>query len=298
MPAAIKADLPPPQSTAAASVADWVEGSMLLEQIRSMSKAAIRDRLLGVGLGDDPETIVELTFAEVSRRHGIAPLVYPFRESDSAIVVDISLDATLYECLLWLAMSPAYRHLKQFARADYVFDHIVRFAIASWLGPASKSVRFAWPSYDQRPKAFPKAMEWLAGLMGLRLNALAKRPAVKDGGVDIVAWRPFLDTRIGFIVVLCQATLQSDLDRKARDIIIDKWRGWISLGKDPVTALAVPFAVSIASEEWEELSTIVHVVLDRFRLCELSTVALPADIRAQLLAWTTNERTRLMPPAR
>jgi hypothetical protein len=298
MPATIKVDLPPPQSTAAADVADWVEGSMLLEGLARMSKAAIRDRIHGSGFGDDPEAIVEFALAEVSRRQGIAPRVYPFQESDSAVVLNATVDPFLYECLLWMSISPAYRRLKQFARADYLFDHIVRAAIAGWLGPSSISVRFAWPSLDGRPKAFPLAMEWLAALMGLRLNALRKRPVVKDGGVDIVAWRPFLDRRTGFIVVLCQATLESNWDRKARDIVIDKWRGWISLGKDPVTALAVPFAVSIATEEWEELATIVHVVLDRFRLCELSTVALPGDIRAKLVEWTAIEHQRLIPPAR
>jgi hypothetical protein len=90
---------------------------------------------------------------------------------------------------------------------------------------------------------------------------------MKDGGVDVVAWRPFPDGRSGFPVLLAQCTLEKDFAHKAADIELRLWSGWLAMDVDPATALAIPDVVP-AGEEWNRLAART-VVLDRIRLASL-----------------------------
>lgn len=142
-------------------------------------------------------------------------------------------------------------------------------ALTGYLGPGARSVRFAFPSSDGRPPGFPEAVSWLAGLLNLSTGKAIPRPRVKDGGVDVVVWRPFKDGRTGFVVVLCQCTVELNWPPKAKDIVLGNWCGLIDFGLHPLTALAIPFAVPTTFDKWDELRRTVNIVLDRMRLCEL-----------------------------
>jgi len=288
-----KFDLSAPADTSPTSVTDWLEANLLIYEHKGFSRTLIRDRIGNAGLSEEPDILVDLVFAEVSRRATWAPATYPFRESDFGLEKAEGIDESAYEFLLWLAMSPAYRKHKRYARADYIFDHLVRQAIEGLLGDRATAMRFAWPSDGGRPKGFPQAMAWLARQLGLALGTLGPRPTVKDGGVDVIGWKPFMDRRTGFPLMLCQATVQDDLHKKARDIVVDQWRGWLAMAKDPVTVLAVPFSLPINYEGWDQLRYTVHIVMDRLRVCEF----LPTRIAqiAQIRKWNAFERSYLVP---
>jgi hypothetical protein len=109
--------------------------------------------------------------------------------------------------------------------------------------------------------------------MSVRIGNAYRPPYNKDGGVDVVAWRPFPDGRSGFPVLLAQCTLERDYTHKAGDVDTRVWSGWLALDVDPSTALAIPDVVA-AGEEWNALAART-IVLDRIRLAAL--IGVPTD---------------------
>jgi len=103
------------------------------------------------------------------------------------------------------------------------------------------------------------------------LSAGYRPPRRKDGGVDVVAWRPFQDGRPGFPIVLAQCTIESDVLAKARDIDIRQWATWLALDASILIALAIPGTVP-RDESWNELAR-NNVVLERLRLVSLSALS-------------------------
>jgi hypothetical protein len=172
--------------------------------------------------------------------------------------------------------------------------HLERITAAAsrfLLGPGTQSVRFGWPSEDGRPVEFPDAVRWLAGLMKVPVGTSYRPPVNKDGGVDVVAWRPFPDGRSGFPVVLVQCTLERNYAHKAADVDRRVWSGWLRLDVDPTTALAVPDVVA-AGEDWNALATRT-VVLDRIRLSSLLPAVNQDDRLVPVADWAEDQLEQL-----
>lgn len=288
-----ESSLQPPASLDGPALADWAEAAIFIEERRRLSRSALRQRLRN-DFADDVEFHLDLLFGEVARRVHLGGECYPFTEAIAGLVRRDDCDDAPYEFLLWLSVSPRYRVEKRFDEIDELFDSLVKHALRSYLGPGSLAVRFAHPSSDGRPRNFPEAIRWLAALLRLGVGPAIPRPRRKDGGVDVVAWRPFRDGRTGFLIILCQCTAQLNWPPKAKDIVVGQWRGWIDLGLNPLTALAVPFSVGASFDRWDEVRRTVHIVLDRLRLCELiSSPELDPKYVEQLAYWSSAERSLL-----
>ena len=145
------------------------------------------------------------------------------------------------------------------------FEEIVSETLCSWLGPESIGLRFGWPSDNGRPAEFPDAIRWLSLKMNIELGSSYRPPIRKDGGVDVVVWRPFGDNRTGFPIVLVQCTLQKDLLAKSRDIDLVNWSGWLALDRQPWAVLATPRIVPDGTDRWNQLSR-QSLVFERIRL--------------------------------
>lgn len=292
--AKVESQISVPTTLDGSSLADWAESAMFIEHRQYMSRSILRHRLRTAlsTEGDEIDLAVDLLLSEVARRDQIASQTYPFNETVEGFACKGIPDEALYEFLLWLSVSPRYRQENRYREIDEPFDTLVKQALIRCLGPNAKGVRFAFPSSDGRPSGFPEAVHWLAQLLNLSSGAAIPRPRVKDGGVDIVAWRPFKDRRTGFIVVLCQCTVEENWSPKAKDIVVGKWNGWIDFGLNPLTVLAIPFAVPMAFDRWDELRRTVNIVLDRLRLCELLGPE-PVDNIDEIRTWTQAERDLL-----
>lgn len=287
--------IPLPAKPDACDLSDWAESTMLIEKRKRLSRSDMRQRLQNILYGEDLDIQLEFLLAEVERRHRIAGNTYPFQKTIVGLEINVGSDRTLYEFLLWLSISPSYRQEKRFDEIDALFDRIVKQALINYLGTTARGVRFAHPSTDGRPTNFPEALAWLADLLNLTTGSLNARPHVKDGGTDVVAWKPFRDQRAGYAIVLCQCTAQLNWPPKAKDIIGTKWSGWIGFGVPPLTAIAIPFAVGTGFDRWEEVHYTVNVILDRVRLCELLD---PSELEdhAFLRDWSQKERAMLTVP--
>jgi hypothetical protein len=194
--------------------------------------------------------------------------------------------------MLAISVSRPYREEQRQRDTDALFDQLVLDALKRYLGSGCKGLRFGAPASGTRPKNFRDAIAWLAKELNLPLGRGHARPTGGDGGLDVIAWRPFRDGRSGFLVVLTQCTVQRDWVGKARDLAQDVWRGWIDLGKDPHLVLAVPFIVAVNYPKLDELRRTVHAVFDRLRLCELLEGATLTDSGATK-TWLGNEVHRI-----
>jgi hypothetical protein len=294
MPDPDRFDLPAPTTGRPEDITDWLEGLAFLEDRQVLSRAVIRDLLTGVGIDDDSSTLSDLVLAQVERRRDVAPQRYPFTRDDVGIKRSVGIDPAVYEHILWLSISPAFRKLGDFRQADLLFDYLVLAALVTWIGRGGQGLRIAHPAHGDQPAGFRNNLERLANRMGLGVRD-GPDPDLKDGGVDVVVWRRFLDSHAGFIIALCQATLQDKLRDKARDIEANSWRRWLAIDQDPIAIHAVPFSLTIPEIKWEELSGIVHFVMDRFRLCEYLSEPFDRALVEAIRDWNRVERQRLMP---
>ena len=277
------------------SLADWAEAVIFIEGRRRLSRSVLRRRLqarLRIETDVELNSLLDDLLTEIGRRSRIARDGYPFARTDTGITRENVVNESAYEFMLWLAISPTYRAEKRFSEIDKLFDMLVKQAIINYFGEGAKGVRFGSPASGGRPTNFPEAIKWLADLLNLEPGAGMPRSQSRDGGVDVVVWHPFRDRRTGFIVVLCQCTVAYNWPNKSRDIQPRKWSGWIDFAFDPVTALAVPFAIPMTFGQWDELRRTVNFVLDRIRLSELIGGA-PVDALENIRVWANGERATL-----
>ena len=292
--AATESQIPAPTSSDACSLADWAEAVMLAEARNNSSRSFLRRRLRSTLFtdGDELEIQLEMLLSEVERRKKRAEASYPFAWTEIGLSRTRDVDETPYEFLLWLAMSPIYRQEDRYDEIEELFDNLVRQALIEYLGSNAVGVRFGSPASGGRPSSFPNAVKWLAKKLRLQTGAAVPNPQRKDGGVDVVVWNPFRDERSGFVVILCQCTVAHDWTPKAKDIVAGVWNGWIDFGLDPVTAIAVPFAIPQGFDRWDDLRRTVNVILDRIRLAELIEVNAIDDLVA-IQTWNSKERSLL-----
>lgn len=282
--------------------ADWLEATMLVLGKRHASRSWIRLTLRnevfpedGIGIDDlDPgelDASIDGLLAEVSRRRAICPSSYPF-ECGTGMQLGVTFNpavvATSYAFLLLISVSLAMRVEARHAEVDRSFDLLVLEALKSYLGRRSIAVRFGAPASGDRPGGFAKAIEWLATALRLPRGTGTTRNHTGDGGVDVVAWLPFLDSREAFLTVLAQCTVRMDWQYKAKDIALAQWTGWIDFGVAPATCLAVPFAVPTGYNRWDEVRRTAVVVLERLRITQLIDT-LPHDLNREILRWVRTE---------
>lgn len=252
--------------TTADDLADCLESVVLTSissalSIRKLSEFA--DDYLQVG-----DAAISFALSRMRRRQSILGTRYPIAFDVSSAKRTENSMVLPYTYFLFLAGTGIGKFddvNSPLNSREQVFEELVLDALRSWLGPDSIGLRFGWPSDSGRPPEFPDAIRWLSSKMNIELGNAYRPPIRKDGGVDVIVWRPFGDQRSGFPIVLAQCTLQKDLISKSRDIDVANWSGWLALDRPPITVLATPRHVDESSERWKRLSR-QTMVLERTRL--------------------------------
>lgn len=248
-------------------IADWIELAILASGQKGNTTHKIQK------WANDWANLSELQVASgmkvMERRSGLLGSKYPFEVNEFAIIFNQSMELSSYIFLL-LVTRPATAVSWQTAvptqdESD-LFEEFVALALKDYLGEPGEAIPFGWPSKFGRPQEFPLAIDWLADKLGLKLGTAFRPPRRKDGGVDVVAWKPFKDRRSGFPIYLVQCTLQKEFVSKSRDIDLRIWAGWLEMDHDPVSILAIPRSIA-QGESWNEI-TANSIIFERFRLVE------------------------------
>ncbi|WP_129336316.1 hypothetical protein [Cellulomonas endophytica] len=249
-------------------VADWVETALLVRGTRPLAYDEL-ERLAQDEIGTGSAQVALATRA-LRRRADVLGAAYPFVVNDFALRARPDARRSVYASLVLMSAGSVARATMSTTAAremEVLFEQLAEQALARVWGDVGRAVRFGWPSEVGRPQSFPAAIKWLADLLGVPAGTGYRPPIRKDGGVDVVAWRPFADGRSGFPVVLAQCTLQAELISKASDVEPRVWASWLTMDVDPVTALVVP--QTIADDRlWEQLA-LRGMVVERLRLAEL-----------------------------
>ena len=248
--------------------ADFIESTLLVRDqpigIDQLNAVALED----CGLS---ESQVGAALGAMNNRARVLGPLYPFSVV-SGIFVARTAEAlsTAYTTLLLLSPGSPFRQLfapQPTSEMATLFERLTAHATEEFFGPQSVVIRFGWPSDNGRPERFNDAIEWLAGLMGIKPGSSFRPPIRKDGGVDLVVWRPFPDKRTNFPVGLVQCTVQREVVSKSRDIDVRNWSNWLAFDIDPSTILAIPGTIA-RPEVWNEIA-LRTLVLDRVRLVGL-----------------------------
>jgi hypothetical protein len=237
---------------------------------------------------------VALAVHTMERRSDLLGGSYPFQVAEDYLRVNKSAQEFSYTALLTMTATSPIGQLSAPSTAEFEvlavqFEKVTEVAVRSLLGPGSRALRFGYPNDHGRPSDFQEAMVWLAEQLGVNLGTKHRPPRRKDGGVDVIGWRPFPDNKSGMPLVLVQCTLQKDFAGKAADIDLRHWSGWIELPTPPTTVLAIPGHVT-ANAKWEEIAA-RSMILDRFRLAGLIGAPEETD-SVEGLRETTQNRIR------
>lgn len=273
-------------SLRANDIADWIETCAL-----ATNGALGLSRLIELGerVGYANEDLA-LGKQTMSRRSEVLGSSYPFAVGEG-VGARPEAPFSVWTALLLMRQKSPVRG-REVAHEAKLFERLTSVALQNLYGSETLSVNFGWPSDAGRPQSFPDAIRWLAAKMGVEIGLGFRPPSRKDGGVDIVVWRPFSDGRSGFPVALIQCTLEKDYLRKFRDIELKVWAGWLQLDSDPVVALAVPEVVA-SGEQWNDVAR-RGIMLDRLRLTGLiAAVAMEASIQKDMHVWLTTKLAEL-----
>ena len=255
-------------------IADWIELAILASGHKGNTTHKIQT------WANDWANLSELQVASgiktMERRSGLLGSKYPFEVNDFAIVFNQSMELSSYIYLLLItrpSFSVSWQTAAPTQEESDLFAEFVALALKDYLGEPGEAIPFGWPSKFGRPQEFPLAIDWLADKLGLKLGSAFRPPRRKDGGVDVVAWKPFKDRRSGFPIYLVQCTLQKEFVSKSRDIDLRIWAGWLEMDHDPVSILAIPRSIA-PGESWNEI-TANSIIFERFRLGESIKHPLP-----------------------
>lgn len=269
-------------------VGDWIEATALIRGV-AVGGDALQE--LGRNVNYSPADVA-LGLATMSRRAALLGEAYPFRVAAGGTAALPGAPDSPWTALLLMSPESPVRNSIDLNDAAAHLERVTAQALRSLYGPGTSTVRFAWPSEDGRPAAFSDAVRWLADKMHVPVGTAYRPPYAKDGGVDVVAWRPFPDGRSGFPVLLAQCTLEKDYKHKAGDVDVRIWSGWLALDVDPATALAIPDVVA-AGEEWNALAART-IVLDRIRLASLLADTQQASpMLEQVTEWARQQVARI-----
>ena len=216
-------------------LADWIESSLLVSTSQRFGTDAIIE-LAAEELGVSA-TRVALAMSAIQKRQSMLGSSYPFGLNEVAVWCEDSDARHDYETLLMLTPNSAAR---QTVRASVtqvmadLFESVCERALVNFWGTGGNAIGFGFPSKYGRPPEFDQAITWLAAKMKIEPGRGYRPPLRKDGGVDIVAWRPFSDSRSGFPVALVQCTVQGDILPKASDVDLRLWASWLAMDVDPI----------------------------------------------------------------
>lgn len=254
------------------AMADWLEMRMFVAGMNQISRAELSDMLVAE-ISSTPQELenpIGFIFTEIGRRRLVAGEKYPFVLDGNVITLDPGASLGFYRFLLMISLEKSpLRAARRHKEVDLLFDKVVTEAVKGYLGSGTDVMRFGWPPTDGRPTTFPKALKWASGLTNIPLGNNTGAASTKDGGVDLIAWKPFADERLAFTTMLVQCTIQRDWTIKADDVDSDVWRGRLDTGRDALSALAIPFVIPKNFDKWDDLRRKVSVIFDRLRLTQM-----------------------------
>jgi hypothetical protein len=254
-----------PSDFDAHALAEFIEAELLFSLDDYLSLTELR---LVFSSGRQPtDDELAFAFAEIEARREAFGAHYPYLVDDRGVALVAGSTSHLYAFLLLLSLKGTPMRVRgEWPRSDAIFDAVAREAFKAWLGESTQALVFGWPPRGGRPGDFPGAVKWAGDAVGVTTREDEVPGHLRDGGVDVIAWRPFPDRRTGFEIYLIQNTVQLSFRAKPHDVRPLRWSTWWRIGALPSVGFAIPFAMPDGDPWWGDVSDGTAVVMDRGRL--------------------------------
>ncbi|MFO0738190.1 MAG: hypothetical protein U0270_20020 [Labilithrix sp.] len=301
----------PPASAPKEELADWLELRALMDSDRSSSLQDLVREIRRNGSIDalenspdwgssDSERVAQDAFGEVeSRMHACGKSKYPFAVSNHSIVLRENYERSPYIFQLLLTKFGLVS-ASGLPSPEKTFEEIAAVAAQRYFGPDGEVAGFAFGfprRYDA--KNFAQALDHLCGKLGEGGGAkiptadaagIAKAKKIaeqKDGKVDIVAWRPFPDRRVGKLIGFGQCACgATDWRNKLSELQPGNFEKlWLREGFSfiPLRMFFVPRRVE--EHDWKDIAIQAGILFDRCRITH-HCGSLKDDLASECAAWT------------
>lgn len=304
-------------------LADWVELSTIVSPSGSSGAAELRalvrreedserrvltdeltgDQLEEETLDTEEDRIEDAVLSEIEFRKAVLGLDYPFTVETSRGSWALSFDglgssgSEIYLSCLLISCMRDKRIREDAVRAESGVDPARLFqAISSDASQAllGRSISFGWPRADGTN--FRDALQGFVD--ALRVGKPKSQPpfgasrAVKDEGIDVIAWRSFTDGRPGNLLLFGQVASGGNWRGKPVAVELPLFLDWFHTrpAQHPITAMFIPFPQHhdfepSADVSWDDgvvdfcrrNEMVFGLMFDRLRLTELSAGPPPAD---------------------
>lgn len=259
------------------ALADWLELSALLADDGNASHGDLQRALNRMG-SEQAEESCRNVMTELRHRVQDAGGRYPFRFSGSLLSIqeDWSAFTPYVFCLL---LSFCDDKAKQIADIHHtrLFESLCCAAARDYIG--GKVVRFGAPR-EELPAGFVDALEEIKKLV-IEWPVPPCRASLnrQDDGLDLVAWKPFPDLRVGKLILFGHCASGHDWEDKILELIPDRFcSSWLGGEQSPVVkTFFIPHRVEL--EHWERLVTKARLFFDR---CRIAATINPDDMDSRL----------------
>jgi hypothetical protein len=111
------------------------------------------------------------------------------------------------------------------------------------------------------------------------------RPADKDKGVDIIAWKGFADNRNNQLVIFIQCGAGFHFNKK-KGIDLRGWNRIIDFRIEPLTGITIPILIN-DNHLWEDISNVHKIIFDRARIVRnvYNSIHIDNQLRRKVKAW-------------
>ena len=256
------------------ALADWLEAIVLFDETR-VSKNAVVDILLEEQIcpSDAQDLAYEIAtdgWAELLRRQRWGGIPASVTIDDAGIEIGDEADrSTLWQFFVLLSVLKLYpdwaeRHRNYTVQGD-TFERVVD-ALCPVLLPGWESYRTGWSPNET--KDIPGIVRELCKRLNVSGAANLSRwvgPKTKDGGLDIVCYRPFADAREALPTFFLQCASGRNWRDKVHTPNADTWQKYLDAAVKPSTGIVAPFVVDDKDLRLAALTGQV-IVLDRLRM--------------------------------
>jgi hypothetical protein len=277
--------------------ADWIEATAALSS-DTVSQSDVVDALIennSYEKQDNANLWVNTVFRELERRfHLLGEAGTLIREGSRIRRIRDWEDRPAYSFCLTLGMLPQYRsHVIKACGSSYVeqgllFEELIAESLRAhdWNVVAVGWSKNAANSINAKIAA-------LANAIGEPDNqgAVARwtDAHIKDGGLDLVAWRSYPDGWGGRPVCLVQCASGEDWSKKLHTPEIALWMKLIDFTTKPRTGLAMPFAPDADTFRRSSNKELLMLLLDRHRIlapAKVGAAVIPSpELAEKLVAW-------------
>ena len=277
-----------PASLDLVALVDWLEASLMTQNLNRISDAAILEAFSEADC-DDPDGLLAGINNTLRGRSAAIGASYPFRRDGLGYVRTGPWKEYVPYCfMLFTSLNQSYGELKFVGgsanKPAELFEILASKAVEKYLD--CSVVRMGAPRRIPVPSAFPAALEYAVKGLGEIIGTRdLEQQASGDDGVDLIGWRTFNDARASQAIILAQCAIGTDWRNKRDEISLEMWRRHIDWHSTPLKGFAVPFHHE-EGNSWRETATRAGIIFDRLRIAKLvDAAALSAETKEAMISW-------------